>query len=590
MSVWEAFGDARGLEARAPGRSVIPGNREIAMSFIWNQGGLCRRSSQSGTVSARLRLSCPMPDSASGSEPQTKGSTSKIADEAHDIAPAGGEDEFAGDRTVPEVFGNEDDARSTARLIAHFVTAWNERRQEPPEVWLADELRRFPGIWNDEREIESAAREIVAGIDQANASKQSLHAHLEAGKSKPSWIADAIERGAAAAGTTNTGDYAANIETALERANDGMLRTVQTQSGNVSMATNLDGFIAEQHHADTFNLDAAAKSSSLRAEVLAPEPGEAFGKNSVDIGIYDGPKLVRRYQSKFGKDSSATRKLFEEGDYRGQRKLVPSGQEGEVPGAADTIEMDGVRSRPLTKEQAKARQEEFQRSGRAREGRDRSYDWNDISRIEIAKALGKQALISAAVSTGLQGARILARRAWNWLRDVENPPSSEDLREFFDSSIRSAKHIGVQVAVSGAVMVAVKQGLIKGLRSTPPGTIANIVYVGMENAKVMYKFAKGELSAEEALDTAGNTTCSAVGSLAGAAKGAALGAMLSGPFAPVGGFVGGMVGAMAGSKIGEAVHEAHKVIAKTATKVVRTIYEGTVEAARTFARALNPFK
>ena len=511
-----------------------------------------------------------MPDSAPGSEPQPKGSTSPMADEGQDVAPVGGEDEIAGDRTVPDVFGNEDDARSTARLVAHFVTAWNGRKlAEPPEAWLASELRRFPGIWNGDQEIESAAREIVAGIDQANASKQSLHAHLDAGKSKPSWIADAIERGAAAAGTTNTGDYAANIETALEKANDEMLRTVRTQSGNVSIAPNLDGLIAERHHADTFNLDAAAKGSSLRARVLAPEPGESFGKNSLDIGIYDGLKLVRRYQSKFGKDSSATRKLFEEGDYRGQTKLVPSGQAGEISKkAVDTIEKDGVRSRPLTKEEAKARQEEFQRSGRAREGQDRSYDWNDISRIEIAKALAKQALISAAVSAGLQGVRILARRAWNWLRDVENPPASEDLREFFDASLRSAKHIGVQVAVSGAVMVAAKQGLIKGLQRTPPGTIANIVHVGMENAKVLYSFAKGELSAEEALDAMANTTCSAVGALAGAAKGAALGAMLSGPFATVGAFVGSMVGAMAGSKIGEALYQAQKVIAKTAAKVV----------------------
>ena len=521
-----------------------------------------------------------MPDSAPGSEPQPKGSTAPMADEGQDIAPVGGEDDTSGDRTLPEIFGNEDDARSTARLIAHFVAAWSGRKQEPPEVWLANELRRFPGIWNREQEIESAAREIVAGIDQANASKQSLHAHLDAGKSKPSWIADAIERGAAAAGTTNTGDYAANIEAALESANTEMLGAVQTRSGNVSMAPNLDGFIAEQHHADTFNLDAAAKGSSLRAKVLAPEPGEPFGKNSLDIGIYDDRKLVRRYQSKFGKDADSTWKLFEEGDYRGQRKLVPSGQENEIPKATDTIEMDGVRSKPLTKEEAKARQEEFQRSGRVQEGRDRSYDWNDISRIEIAKALGKQALVSAAVSTGLQGVRILARRAWNWLRDVENPHPNEDMREFFDASLQSAKHAGVQVAVSGAVTVAAKQGLIKGLRGTPPGVIANIVYVGMENAKVLYKFAKGELSAEEALDAMGSTTCSAVGALAGAAKGAALFAALSGPVAPVGAFVGSIVGALAGSKIGEAVYEGGKAIVKTAAKVVRTVYDGAKEAAR----------
>ncbi|MCY4003912.1 MAG: hypothetical protein OXF33_09440 [Rhodospirillales bacterium] len=520
----------------------------------------------------------------------TPGSESKatVGDEAHDIAPAGLRNASAGDGAGAEVFENDDDARSTARLIAGFVAAWSERKQEQAEVWLADEFRRFPGIWNGEQESDAAARDIVASIDQANASKQSLQAHLDAGKSKPSWTAAAIEKGATAAGTTNIGDYAANVETALEEANAGMLGAVQTQGGNVSMAPNLDGFIAERHHAATFNLDAAAKGSSLRAEVLEPEPGQPFAKNSVDIVIKDGNDPVRRYQAKFGRDANATRELFKDGNYQGQRKLVPSGQENEISGATDTIEMDGVHSKPLTKEEAKARQEEFQRRTRSQEGQDNAYDWNDVSRIEIAKAIGKQALISAAVSIGLQGVRILARRAWNWLRNTENPPPNKDLREYFDASVRSATHVGEQVAVSGAVMVAAKQGLIKGLQRTPPGAIANIVFVGMENARVLYKFATGQLSAEEALDAAGNATCSAVGALVGAGKGAILGTMASGPLAPVGAFVGGVAGAMAGSKIGEAVYEGGKTIVKTAVKVAQTLYEGAAEAIQKAGRVLNP--
>ncbi|MCS5854374.1 hypothetical protein LNO23_00245 [Klebsiella pneumoniae subsp. pneumoniae] len=51
---------------------------------------------------------------------------------------------------------------------------------------------------------------------------------------------------------------------------------------------NLDGFIAEQHHADTFNLDAVAKGSEYRAEVLKPKSGGTYGKNSVDVVIRDG--------------------------------------------------------------------------------------------------------------------------------------------------------------------------------------------------------------------------------------------------------------------------------------------------------------
>ncbi len=503
-----------------------------------------------------------MTNSASGLEPKPKGSKAIMADEAQDITPEGARQASAGDDAGAEVFENEDDARATACLIAGFVAAWSERKEERAEAWLADEFRRFPDVWNGEQEIEAAAREIVASIDQANASKQSLQAHLDAGKSRPGWIAAAIERGSAAAGTTNIGAYAANIETALEEANKRMSSAFRTQSGDINRNPNLFGFVAEHHHANTFNLDAAAKGSPLRARVMGSR-----GRNSMDIGIYDNfgkGRPVGRYQLKYGKSSNV---------YRGQTTIGPN----------DVLEHGGVRSKQLNKDQAKALQE------RGQKGDTPQHDWNDVSRIEIAKTLSKQALISAAASIGLQGARILARRAWNWLRNTENPPPNKDLREFFDASVRSATHVGGQVAVSGAVMVAAKQGLIKGLQRTPPGAIANIVYVGMENARVLYKFATGELSAEEALDAAGNATCSAIGALVGAGKGAILGAMASGPLAPVGAFVGSMAGAMAGSKIGEVVYEGSKIILKTAVKVAGTLYESAAEASQKVGRVLNPF-
>ena len=489
-------------------------------------------------------------------------------------------DERSAARTGEDVFGGEDNARHTAELITRFVASWERHKHEQsPELWLAEELRRS-GVLSGEEEVESTAREVVASVERASASKASLHAHLDAGRSKASWLAGAIEEGAAAAGATSVGAYAADVEATLEAANSRMLDTVQNLDGTFSMAPNLDGFIAEQHHADTFNLDAAAKGSPLRARVLGPEPGERFGRNSVDVGIYDRDgRLARRYQVKYGQDAEATRRLLGEGDYRGQRKLVPSDQKSDVPGAADVVEMDGVRSRPLTKAEAKAMQERAQQEQEVRE-----YEWNDINRIEVARSIARQALTGAAIGSGFQGARILARRTWNALCGKKNPPRSEDLEEFFESSIKSATHVGVQTAVSGAMVVAARNGWIRSLHATPAGTIANIVHVGMENAKVLYKFARGELSGEEALDAMGSSTCSAIGGLAAAVKGAAMGSVLG----PVGTFVGGVAGGMAGSKIGKAVYEGGKAIVKKAAKVVRTGFERAVETVKKVARALNP--
>ena len=468
--------------------------------------------------------------------------------------------EALAERTAEDVFGSEDNARNTAGLITSFVSSWERHKHEKaPAAWLADEFRRYPDLWAGEEEIVSTANEVVANVEQANADKASLHAHLDAGKSKEDWIAGKIEQGAAAAGATSVGDYAAGIDNALKTANDQMLDAVSTQSGAINMNPNLDGFIAEQHHADTFNLDAAAKGSPLTAEVLGSQ-----GKNSVDVVIKDGDgNIVRRYQSKYGQDAEATQDLFEKGDYRGQRKLVASDQEGDIPKSTDRIEADGVRSEPLTKDEAKRQQEKAQQEQEIRQ-----YEWNDVNRIEIAKSIGKQALVGAGIACCFQGARILGRRLWNFLRGRENPPESEDLREFFESSVKSAGHVGALTAVSGAVVVAAKNGWIKVLKHTPVGRIVSFVHVGIENAKVLFKLAKGELNGEEALDAMGNCTASAVGGLVGAGKGAAVGAVFGGP---VGAIIGGVAGGIAGSKIGEAVYEGGKAIVKTVTKGVKAV-------------------
>ena len=491
--------------------------------------------------------------------------------ESEEAAPAS--DDALADQAAEEVFGSEDNARNTAGLIASFVTSWERHKHEKaPADWLAAEFRRYPHIWSDEEEILRAAQEVVVNVEQANADKAALHAHLDAGKSQASWLAQKIEQGAAAAGATNVANYAANIDNELKTANNRMLETILNQDGTPNMNPNSDGLIAEQHHVNTFNLDAAAKGSSLRAERL-----ENQGRNSVDIVIGDADgTIVKRYQSKYGADADATRKLFEKGDYRGQRKLVPSGQEGDIQGSTDRLEAGGAQSTPLSKEEAKQLQLEQEA---------RQYDWNDVNRIEIAKSIGKQTLAAAALACGFQAARILGRRVWNFLRGKENPPASEDLREFFESSIKSAGQVGVKTAVTGAIVVAAKNGWIKVLQHTPVGRIVGIVHVAMENAKVLFKLAKGELNAEEVLDAMGVCTASAIGGLVGAAKGAAVGAMFGGP---IGAFLGGIVGGIAGSTIGEAVYEGAKTIVKTARKVVDTVVEGAVETVKSVARALNP--
>jgi len=484
-------------------------------------------------------------------------------------------------RTSEEITREGGDAGKMAGVMESFLLSYakhkSEIQNEPEKLkqWLEAEFKQYPAIWKSDEELQSTAREVVDNIEIANQKKTSLQAHLDQGKSQASWLATEIEKSATANGAANIGSYAAGIDQALGQANQKNWDAITRMDGFISQSPNLDGFIAEHHHANTFNLNAEAQGSAYRAKVLEPKPGETYSKNSMDIGIYDGNgKLVKRYQAKYGTDAEATAELHAKGDYRGQKLLVPEGQGKDIPGSTEVIEIDDIKSKPLSKDEAKALQNKAQQEHEAKQ-----YEWNEVNRISVAKQIGKQALAGACITAGFQGVRILSRRLWNSMNGKANTTANEDLQEFFESSIKGSAHVGVQVAVSGAVVVAVKNGWLGTvLKNTPAGRIVNMVHIGLENAKVLFKLNNGEISSDEALDAMGRTTVSAAAAIAGAVEGAALGATYGTVFGPigtfVGGFVGGMAGGLAGSKIGEAVYEGGKKIVKAAGAILRDVASG----------------
>ncbi len=275
--------------------------------------------------------------------------------------------------------------------------------------------------------------------------------------------------------------------------------------------------------------------------------GNGYGKNSVDVVIVDeGGQVVRRYQSKYCKDAEATARAFEHGDYRGQRKLVPDGQEQSIPKKATTVieAPDGTSSKALSKERAKELQSE------AQSGKWSDLNWNEYRTKDIAIGIGKQsgqaAIMGAAVSVGID----VAQKAWN----------GEEIKgeELVETAIISGADIGIKTVAAGALKVAAEKGVISLIpKGTPAGTIASIVHITVENAKIAYKIATGELTITEGSEKMEQTTVATVSGIACAAKGAIMGAyigMVLGPIGTaVGSFVGGSIAYMAGSKIGEAV-------------------------------------
>lgn len=128
------------------------------------------------------------------------------------------------------------------------------------------------------------------------------------------------------------------------------------------------------------------------------------------------------------------------------------------------------------------------------------------------KQAGQAALMGAAVGVGFD----IAQKVWN----------GEDIKgeELVETAIVSGADFGIKAAAAGALKVGVEKGVITAIpKGTPAGTLANIAYVAVENAKIVSKMATGDLTVKEGLEKMEQTTVATVAGIAASTKGAANG-------------------------------------------------------------------
>lgn len=448
-------------------------------------------------------------------------------------------------------------------LMQEFIECYAENKDKPVQEWLSQKMQeQLPD--RKLEEIQAMTNEIITTIELDEANKISLEKAIENGRSKESWFASETLKATSAMSAQETAKYLTGLDNALQTANESLYRTITTQAGAISQNPRLDGFIAEQHHAQTFNLNAEATGSQYRAKVLEPN-GNGYAKNSVDIVIVDGNgKVVKRYQSKYCKDAKATEKAFENGDYRGQQKLVAEEQQADIQKKSTIVieAPDGTTSNPLSKSTAEQMRDE------AQSGKWNELNWNEYKTKDLAIGIGKQAGYAA-----LQGAAIgvgfdVAQKLWN----------GEEIKaeEVVETALVSGADFGVKAATAGAIKVGVEKGIISVIpKGTPAGTIANIAFVAIEDAKIVGKMMTGELSVKEGIEKIEQTTVATAAGLVAMGEGAAIGAAAGAIFGPVGaaigGFVGGTVSYMAGSKVGETVVKGAQKIRDGVLDVAKTI-------------------
>ena len=517
--------------------------------------------------------------------------------------------------------------RKTEQIIQKFLRSYaeNEKSQDKKDLktWLILELQNeLPN--KKEEDIEKIATELISGIEIYYTKKKEVEKYQSLGITNGDYVgneilekvADEIEEAeiidtkeviedmkeasnilsnyneamiyetaaikepqlvANILSTNSVNNYVDTINTAIDNANKATIESITTKAGTINQNPNLDGFIFEEYHAGTFNVDAAVKQKSYHAEALKPELGETYGKNSIDIVIENSGKYVKKYSAKAYKNANETAKSFYDKitgyKYKFQSKLVPTDQTKEIVNSVDKIKFDNVESKGITKAEIKDIQNDLQ------SGNKKADIFNfkkDVNTISISKQIGKQAIVNGTIGfvAGMGeniGTKIIQGK------EVE-------VEEVIEVGIKTGGSVGLSTAVAGGIKVAVEKEIIPAMLNN---TIGAIAASSMDIIGTACKLGSGEISLGEAVKEVGTSISSAYSAIVSSSFGytatiAAAGMVGLGTMGTVGTVIGtgvalvaGAVCGTVGSKIGGAIANGVGTIAeKVVDKAVEVVKEG----------------
>lgn len=223
-------------------------------------------------------------------------------------------------------------------------------------------------------------------------------------------------------------------------------------------------------------------------------------------------------------------------------------------------------------------------------------DWNEMSRIALAKGIEQQNLLQVASDVVEDSARQWAGKAASgWLK--EHPDSARLARQFIAGELDPRNRAGLQATLAAGTEIATRQGLLgpEMKRALDQGKLipawfAHNTFVGTENASVQHAAGSGHIDPTRALDQMADITtvavtrtlrevCKRVGGRIGHVL--ALKVPFVGPFLmpvgrKVGEWVGTAVGVVAGGVVGTVIRKGVEVVKKVAT----TMVSGAVKAAK----------
>lgn len=399
-------------------------------------------------------------------------------------------------------------------------------------------------------------------------------------------------------------NYVDTINTAIDNANKTLMESVTTKSGTINQNPNLDGFIFEEYHAGTFNVDAAVKQKPYHAEALKPELGETYGKNSIDLVIEDSGKYVKKYSAKAYKNANETTKSFYDKitgyKYKFQSKLVPTDQTSEIANSVDKIKYNNVESKGITKTEIKEIQNDLQTGNKKA---DIINFKKNVNTISISKQIGKQVMVNGTMGLGIGMATNIGINLITG-KEVE-------AEEVIEAGIKSGASMGITTAVAGGIRVAVEKKVIPTVfsRLLTNNTIGAVAAASMDIIGTAFKLGSGEITLGKAVKDVGNSISASYGAIIssgiGFSGGMALattiglgtigtvGTILTGGLALVAGAVCGVIGSNIALKITNGLGKITETVVDKAVDIVKSginraknTLSSTWSGAKTFVRKL----
>ncbi len=355
------------------------------------------------------------------------------------------------------------------------------------------------------------------------------------------------------------------------RLTDHILGTDGRIAGNAPLASRA-GFVAEEIHSETFNLDAILKDKNVKAFTDRYPNSPLSGNNPTnDIVIMQDGRQVQGAQLKYYKDGQTTANAFRESrdglpHYKETDSMVgPSDQLQDIKDAArrtelknqetrpqvaeaardiqekatDRLRQDGVESKTLTKKQAEALAKGNDDAKGAHRKIQNQYK-NASTLQQATRAAGSAAVVTSVIAGTINTVSCLDK-----VKKGKMTPEDAVLYILKNTAIAAGDSALKAASAATAVSLTTRAlpELFKGAMlqsSFATGAVAGTAICAVDLVQCLVMAAAGKMTMTELETRTGKNAFQTGAGVIGSSIGAVLGA----PAGPIGSLIGAMIGGM----------------------------------------------